>query len=78
MEAWYSPVLEGYTFNCPNDIDHFLSIVYGPDYMSLPDVIDTHEVKPFILNQFNSINDLNKKFENDIEYLREINDKFNE
>ena len=67
---------EGYTFNCPNDINHFLSIVYGPDYMSLPDVIDTHDVKSFILNQFSSINDLNNKFEHDIKYLREINDKF--
>ena len=67
---------EGYSFNCPNDIDHFLSIVYGPDYMSLPDVIDTHDVKSFILNLFSSINDLNDKFEHDIKYLREINDKF--
>lgn len=67
---------EGYLFNCPNDIDHFLSIVYGSDYMKLPDVIDNHALKPFVINQFKSKGEMDAKFKKDIEYLRQINDNF--
>ena len=67
---------EGIEFNCPKDIDHCLSVVYGPNYMHLPENIVSHNITPFIESQFNSKEEMDKKFKKDIEYLREINDNF--
>ena len=45
---------EGYEFKCPKDIDHCLSVVFSSKYMNLPDIIESHNVLPFIESQFNS------------------------
>ena len=68
---------EGYEFNCPKNIDFYLTVMFGPNYMHLPDVIETHNLIPFIESQFNSKEEMDEKFKKDIEYLREINDNFN-
>ena len=67
---------EGYEFRCPNDIGHCLEVIFGPNYMQLPEIIESHNIIPFIESQFNSKKEMDEKFKKDIEYLREINDNF--
>ena len=67
---------EGYEFKCPKDIDHCLSVGISPNYMHLPEVIETHNLMDFISTQFKSKEEMDEKFKNDIEYLRKINDEF--
>ena len=44
--------------------------------MQLPELIETHNIIPFIRSQFDSIKEMDEKFENDIAYLKEINDNY--
>ena len=65
-----------YEFKCPKNNDYFLNVLFGPTYMQLPEIIETHNGIPFIKSQFNSKEEMDDKFKKDIEYLREINDNF--
>lgn len=67
---------EGYEFKCPKDIDHCLSVGISPNYMSLPETIESHNVLPFIQSQFNSKEEMDEKFTKDLKYLKNINDNF--
>lgn len=67
---------EGYEFNCPKDVDHYLRVLYGDNYMMLPDTIEVHNIVPFIESQFDSVDEMNKSFDEAISYLREINETF--
>lgn len=67
---------EGYDFKCPKDIDHCLSVGISPNYMHLPEIIETHNLIDFIETQFKSKEEMDEKFKKDIEYLRKINDEF--
>ena len=67
---------EGYDFKCPKDIDHCISVVFGENYMHLPENIETHNLIDFISTQFKSKEEMDEKFKKDIEYLRKINDEF--
>lgn len=67
---------ENYEFKCPNDTDACLKVVFGDSYMQLPEVIESHNIIPFIQSQFKSKKEMDEKFKKDIEYLREINDNF--
>lgn len=67
---------EGINFNCPNDPDHYLKEMYGASYMQLPEIIETHNIIPFIESQFESNRDMDEKFKKAIDYLKEINENF--
>ena len=67
---------EGYDFKCPKDTDHCLKSLFGPNYMSLPGIIERHNIDLFIKSQFKSKEEMDDKFKKDIEYLKEINDNF--
>lgn len=67
---------EGYEFNCPNDVDYYLSLIYGKNFMNLPKVIETHNTGDFVENQFNSVDEMKKSFEESISYLKKINENF--
>lgn len=67
---------ENYEFKCPKNPNHWLTVYYGSNYMQLPDVIESHNVIPFIETQFSSKKEMDEKFKKDIEYLKEINDNF--
>lgn len=67
---------EGYEFNCPNDVDYYLSLIYGKNFRDLPKVIETHNMADFVENQFNSVDEMNEAFSKSVDYLKEINNKF--
>lgn len=67
---------EGYEFNCPKDNNYYLKVMFGPNFMHLPEIIETHNILPLIESQFNSKKEMDEKFKKDIEYLKKINDNF--
>ena len=67
---------EGYEFNCPNDVDYYLSLIYGKNFRDLPKVIETHNMADFVENQFASIDEMNEAFSKSVDYLKEINNNF--
>ena len=67
---------EKYYFKCPKDNEYYLNVLFGPNYMQLPELIETHNFTDFIESQFNSKKEMNEKFEKDINYLKHINDNF--
>lgn len=67
---------EGYEFNCPNDVDYYLSLIYGKNFRDLPKVIETHNMADFVENQFNSVDEMNEAFSKSVDYLKEINNNF--
>lgn len=67
---------EGYEFMCPCDIDSHLKEQYGENYMSIPNVIEHHDMLEFMSTQFSSKEELNQKIDDLTIYLKEINDSF--
>lgn len=67
---------EGYEFNCPNDVDYYLSLIYGKNFRDLPKVIETHNMADFVENQFASVDEMNEAFSKSVDYLKEINNNF--
>ena len=67
---------EGYLFKCPKNNDYYLKKLFGPNYMMVPEVIETHNISDFIQTQFESKHEMDEKFENDLLYLKNINDEF--
>ena len=67
---------EGYEFNCPNDVDYYLSLIYGKNFRDLPKVIETHNMADFVENQFASVDGMNEAFSKSVDYLKEINNNF--
>lgn len=67
---------EKYEFKCPKDTDYYLNLLFGSDYMQLPELIETHNFTDFIESQFNSKREMDEKFKKDLEYLKNINDNF--
>lgn len=67
---------EGYEFNCPNDVDYYLSLIYGKNFRDLPKVIETHNMADFVENQFASVDEMNESFSKSVDYLKEINNNF--
>ena len=67
---------EDYYFKCPNNPDYYLNVLYGKNYMKIPNIIEHHDALSFIKQQFNSKEELDLAFQENIEYLREINDNF--
>ena len=68
---------EGYEFNCPNDYEGYLPLIYGPEYMHIPHIALDHNTVGFVKNQYgNNKKDIDQGFENAITLLKEINDNF--
>lgn len=67
---------EGVEFKCPKNVDHWLTVSYGPNYMQLPEVIETHNIIQFIESQFNSKEEMDAAFKNAINFLKDYNDNF--
>lgn len=67
---------EGYEFNCPKDVNYYLSLIYGKNFMELPKTIETHNICGFVESQFDSVEEMKKSFEDSINYLKKINDNF--
>ena len=67
---------EGYEFNCPNDVDYYLSLIYGKNFRDLPKVIETHNMADFVENQFASVDEMNEAFSKSVDCLKEINNNF--
>ena len=65
---------EGHKFNCPKDCSHHLSSMFGPKYMDYPDVIYNHDTLKLIETQFDSKEDMEKAFDEAIDFLKKIND----
>lgn len=61
---------------CPKNNDYYLKRLFGDNYMQWPEMIHNHSVSDFILSQFNSKEEMDEKFRNDIAYLKEINDNY--
>jgi len=69
-------LFEGFEFKCPKEPEYYLRVLFGPDFMELPKVIDYHNLIPFIKSQFNSKEEMDEAFEKSIKYLKDINDNF--
>lgn len=68
---------EGYEFSCPNDIEEYLPLIYGPEYMHIPHIALDHNTVDFVKSQYdNNKKEIDKSFESMIETLKNINDNF--
>lgn len=67
---------EGHEFNCPKDINHHLNVMFGSNYMELPEIIENHNTLELIEKQFSSKEEMNNYFDEAIEFLRKINNNF--
>lgn len=69
---------EGYEFNCPNDFEEYLPLIYGPEYMHIPHIALDHNTVEFVKKQYdNNKKEMDKEFEEAIALLRKVNDEFN-
>jgi lipopolysaccharide cholinephosphotransferase len=67
---------EGHEFKCPKDYDHHLISMYGPDYMEFPDIIENHNTLDLIGRQFGSMDEMNRAFDEAIDFLKNVNENF--
>lgn len=68
---------EDYEFNCPNDCEEYLPLIYGPEYMHIPHIALDHNTTGFVNNQYSNVKkDVNNGFEEAISLLQEINKNF--
>ena len=67
---------EDYYFKCPNNIPEHLKAKFGSNYMQIPRIIENHDLLKFIETQFSSVDELNKSFEDSLNYLKKINAGF--
>lgn len=67
---------EGHYFKCPNDYNHHLTVMFGSNYMELPEIIENHNTLELIEKQFDSKEAMVKYFDKSIDFLRNINNSF--
>ena len=68
---------EDYEFYCPCNIEDYLPLIYGPEYMHIPHIALDHNTVDFVKSQYNfNKNEIDKAFEEATALLKEINDKF--
>lgn len=68
---------EGYEFNCPNDVEEYLPLIYGPEYMHIPHIALDHNTVNFVKNQYGNVKkDVDQGFDEAITLLRQINENF--
>lgn len=64
---------EGYEFPCPNNIKKYLTILYGENFIHIPQKIQEHNRQGFVKKQFSDSADLNKMYAELIQYWKNIN-----
>ncbi len=68
---------EGYEFNCPNDVEEYLPLIYGPEYMHIPRIALDHNTVSFVKSQYdNNKKEIDEAFDSMIEKLKNINDNY--
>ncbi|MBQ2666497.1 LicD family protein [Methanobrevibacter sp.] len=67
---------EGLNFKSPKDCDHYLTQLFGPNYMEFPEVIENHDTFAVIKSQFNSKEEMDESFDDAIKFLRNVNEIF--
>ena len=67
---------EGHEFKCPKDVNHHLTVMFGPNYMGYPKIIENHNTLELIEKQFSSKDEMEKSFDETIDFLRKINESF--
>lgn len=67
---------ENYSLKCPNKPQELLKIWYGETYMDIPSELDIHDYIPYSRTLFKSEDEMENKFNEIIENLREINNNF--
>jgi hypothetical protein len=50
--------------------------MYGPDYMEFPDIIENHNTLDLIGRQFGSMDEMNRAFDEAIDFLKNVNENF--
>lgn len=65
---------ENYEFLAAKDEKKYLTMTYGENYMKMPKKIKFHSRIPGLLNK--NIDDLHGLYVNEIERLKQVNDKF--
>lgn len=67
---------EGYDLKVPNKSEEFLELMFGENYMEIPNDIVLHHYSEYNQTLFETQEELDKEFQKAIEYLKEINDNF--
>lgn len=68
---------EEYSFSCPKNVENYLPLIYGEEYIHIPHIALDHNTTSFVKQQYNNnIKKLNEDFEYNINLLKEINDSF--
>lgn len=68
---------EGYEFNCPNDYEEYLPLIYGPEYMHIPHIALDHNTVNFVKSQYGNVKkDIDEGFDEAIKLLKEVNYNF--
>lgn len=67
---------EGQMFNCPKDLNHHLTVMFGPNYMDYPKMIYNHDTLKLIEKQFGSGQDMDKAFDDALEFVKNVNENF--
>lgn len=68
---------EGYEFNAPCDVDEYLKLIYGPEFMHIPRIALDHNTTGFVKGQFNNNQkEIDKAFSDAISYLKDVNENF--
>ena len=67
---------EGREFKCPKDCNHHLTSMFGPEYMELPKVIENHNTLELIEAQFDSHEQMENAFRDELNFLKDVNEKF--
>lgn len=67
---------DNYYFQCPKNAQSFLQSRYGQNYMKIPKIIEHHDVISFINQQFDSKEERDLFFKDNISLLKNINDNF--
>lgn len=67
---------EDCNFYSPNNPEYYLSVIYGNNFMVIPNSIEDHNMIEYIKTQFNSKEEMDECFINSINYLKNINNSF--
>jgi lipopolysaccharide cholinephosphotransferase len=71
-----SVMFEDHEFKCPKDVNHHLTSMFRPNYMEYPKIIENHNTLELIEKQFSSEDEMEKSFDDVIDFLRKINETF--
>ena len=67
---------EGYEFKSPNNVEDYLPLIYGPEYIHIPHIALDHNTTNFVKSQYSNMKELKEDFEKERLKLKTINDIF--